>query len=261
MILTTWPFLLSLSVLLVNDWYLKAAFPGVVTGKLSDFAGIAVVALLLLAAAPRHRRPLFWGIALAFLWWKSPASEPFIRAINGVGLVRIGRTVDYTDLIALLVVPLCQRVVTLDGKLTTPSLGLRRLLVIPTVAATSFALLGTSVIQTRQDYSVRKTTSADELKREEVAEVIKTVGAKHGLECRRCALPTERAELEGTGMTLAYSFMGKNAVLFKVFALPNGLFFGASGQQKADALRADLKAEFAKRFRDLEYVEQLTAKE
>ncbi|MCY7387503.1 MAG: hypothetical protein LH481_05460 [Burkholderiales bacterium] len=54
-VLTTWPFVISLAVLILNDWWLKSAFPGTLTGKLSDFAGIAVVALLLLAAWPPHR--------------------------------------------------------------------------------------------------------------------------------------------------------------------------------------------------------------
>jgi hypothetical protein len=45
-VLTTWPLLLALATLIVNDAWLKSAYPGLISGKLSDIAGIAVVALL-----------------------------------------------------------------------------------------------------------------------------------------------------------------------------------------------------------------------
>ena len=72
-IFTTWPFVLALAVLLVNDALLKQAYPGFITGKLSDFAGFAVVALPLFAAFPRHTRAIYLALIGAFLWWKSPA--------------------------------------------------------------------------------------------------------------------------------------------------------------------------------------------
>lgn len=53
--LTRWPFLTALAVLLVNDSFLKASLPGLVTGKLSDFAGIAMIALPLFVAFPRRK--------------------------------------------------------------------------------------------------------------------------------------------------------------------------------------------------------------
>ena len=42
-VLLSWPLLLSLAALITNDLYLKYAFSGWVTGKLSDFAGIFLV--------------------------------------------------------------------------------------------------------------------------------------------------------------------------------------------------------------------------
>ena len=50
-VLVTWPFVTSLALLVLNDWYLKRAHPSSVTGILSDFAGISVVGLLLLYEA------------------------------------------------------------------------------------------------------------------------------------------------------------------------------------------------------------------
>ena len=99
--LTCWPFLLALGLLLANDFWLKPAFPGFITGKLSDFAGIAVVAIPLLAAFPARAWAIYIAIGGAFLWWKSPASSAFITLANDVLPWRIGRVVDYTDLLAL----------------------------------------------------------------------------------------------------------------------------------------------------------------
>ena len=58
---------------------------------------------------------------------------------------------------------------------------------------------------------------------------------------------------------MTYSFQGKKAVTFNIEAYPNGIFFGTSGLEKADALRTSLKRALAERFKGLEYIEQLNA--
>ena len=104
--LISWPFLLSLAVLITNDLYLKSAFPGWLTGKLSDVAGIYLLALLITAASPGKKYVGAAILALGFLYWKSPLSQWFIDHVNAVLLVQIGRVIDYSDLLALFVIPL-----------------------------------------------------------------------------------------------------------------------------------------------------------
>jgi hypothetical protein len=75
----------AILVLLVNDHWAKAAFPGVITGKVSDVAGLAFFPLLLqglaeLAGAPVSRRVLAAACAataVAFVAVKTwaPATE------------------------------------------------------------------------------------------------------------------------------------------------------------------------------------------
>lgn len=48
--LSSWPALLALVVLVVNDQILKRRVPGAITGKLSDFAGLLLFPLILVAA-------------------------------------------------------------------------------------------------------------------------------------------------------------------------------------------------------------------
>ena len=66
--------LLALGVLILNDHVLKAAFPGLVTGKLSDIAGVVLLPLVLVAgwellgaALGRGSEPRARVLALAIL--------------------------------------------------------------------------------------------------------------------------------------------------------------------------------------------------
>lgn len=105
-ILTSPGFVISLSLLLINDFYLKSALNIPFTGKLSDFAGLFAFTLFWIALFPRFRRAICLGIALSFIFWKSIYSQPFIDLWNGLGIVRFSREVDLTDLVALSVLPL-----------------------------------------------------------------------------------------------------------------------------------------------------------
>jgi hypothetical protein len=259
-IVTTWPFLLGLGTLLANDDWFKRAHPGMLSGKLSDFAGIALVSLLLLAALPGRRRLAAAIVVAGFAWWKSPLSEPAIAALNACLSSPVGRTVDYTDLVALLVIPACADVASRPGDFALPGRTLRRLLLAPLIALTALALMATSVMPTRQEYQVRRVDRAPDLDREAVAQTIAQVAELHGLQCDNCANGAGSGRLVGDGIVLSYEFIGARSIAFKVEAFPNGFFFGASGKEKADRLRSALKSRLASDFKDLEYVEQLDPK-
>ncbi|MEM6805755.1 MAG: hypothetical protein AAF696_30430 [Bacteroidota bacterium] len=98
-------FILGLIILLLNDHWAKLTFANVWTGKISDFAGMFIFPLFLLAFFPRYKKEVFAIAAIFFLWWKSPFSQGVIDWINISG-VGISRVVDYTDLWALLMLPI-----------------------------------------------------------------------------------------------------------------------------------------------------------
>ena len=102
-LLTSPCFLLGLSLLLANDFLFKPFFHNWLTGKLSDFAGLFILPLFLATFAPRQRRSIYWLTAIAFAFWKSLYSQPLIDWWNALTLFRIERTVDLTDLMALVV--------------------------------------------------------------------------------------------------------------------------------------------------------------
>lgn len=98
-------FLSALMILTINDHYLKFAYPGFLTGKLSDFAGITAFYLFLNFLFPYKKLLNAFVTILIFAWWKSPFSEGFIHEINSMEIVNIGRTIDYSDFWALFVLP------------------------------------------------------------------------------------------------------------------------------------------------------------
>lgn len=98
-------FLVSLGLLLLNDFFLKHEFHNGFTGKLSDFAGLFAFAVFLVAFFPERKRLVLVLCGLFFIWWKSPLSEPFISAWNQSMPIAIDRAIDYSDLMALLVLP------------------------------------------------------------------------------------------------------------------------------------------------------------
>ena len=102
----------GLQVLVLNDHVLKQAWPGVVTGKLSDVAGLVVAPLLLTVglAAVGLRRPCTWACALTAAGFTAVKVSTAAAAVVGgwwslTGFPTVMRA-DPTDLLALPAVPL-----------------------------------------------------------------------------------------------------------------------------------------------------------
>ncbi len=97
-------FIISVLLLVLNDWYLKQTFSNAFTGKLSDFAGLFAFPFLLSALSPRRTVEMYIGTLLLFMVWKSPFVQPLIDAVNHIGLP-VHRTVDYSDYMAMVILP------------------------------------------------------------------------------------------------------------------------------------------------------------
>jgi|GEM_PF-2450155 len=99
-------FIFCLLTLLVNDFFLKDLFHNVITGKLSDFSGLIVFSLFFYSLFPKNKKVIFILTALLFVLWKSPFSENFILFWNLHMPFAITRVIDFTDLSALLMLPI-----------------------------------------------------------------------------------------------------------------------------------------------------------
>lgn len=94
-------FIISVILLLFNDFYLKQAYGNVITGKLSDFAGLFAFPFLFSCLLPRYKKTIHIITVLLFVWWKSTFAQPFIDVVNLWG-IPIDRVVDFSDNIALI---------------------------------------------------------------------------------------------------------------------------------------------------------------
>jgi len=262
-VFTGWPFLFSLGLLIANDAWFKSAWPGWVTGKLSDFAGMALLGLLLYTMFPRRTWSIFLTLAAGFLYWKSEASDALIAAFNTLGWWNAGRTVDFSDMIALAVLPACRMWVRRPGSEAAP-VSLRRLLAWPVAALTLAAMMGTSMVAVQRNDSIRQGTGPSNWDHARVAEVIKSVAERQGLKCRDCSGTPETGYFAGNGAgngSLNFRFINEREVAFQIAApVSPPLFpsFSRSGLAWIDETRQLLKAAFAEKFPGLEYVESLS---
>lgn len=103
--LTSLSFIICLILLMLNDFYLKTAFHNILTGKLSDFCGLFIFPIFWSVFFPKRKLAVFVLTGLLFIYWKSSYSSIFIDFFSSYFLP-IQRVVDYTDLLALMVLPL-----------------------------------------------------------------------------------------------------------------------------------------------------------
>lgn len=179
-------FLLAVLVMSLNDFVLKAAFHNWITGKLSDFAGLAAFSLFCCGMFPQRRWEMAVGISIAFSWWKSLYSQSVIDFANQYLPFQIGRTVDYSDLIALPVVWLACRYAPV-----LPLLPLKQLQVCGIAIVSMAAFTGTSVINSyvvRETVEIGQATIPSDVSNVEAAlqNLLDVVAEKRGMRCTVC---------------------------------------------------------------------------
>lgn len=113
--LTSTPFLICLFLLLLNDFYLKSAFHNSLTGKLSDLCGLFIFPIFWSVLFHKRKQTVYILTALFFIYWKSSYSDPFIQLFS-LYVFPIDRTVDPTDLFALIVLPVSWHLQSLPQK-------------------------------------------------------------------------------------------------------------------------------------------------
>jgi hypothetical protein len=147
-------FLVSLAILLINDHILKNLYPGFVTGKLSDFAGLflfPVFLYILFEGFFRSKKRLIFMhilMGLVFIVWKLASVEILLAKINELTSIPMpGRVKDPSDLIALITLPLSYKFLNKSEsfiELNKKKYIMSRLIII----LSGVAVLGTSKIYT-----------------------------------------------------------------------------------------------------------------
>lgn len=268
-VFTSWPFLLSLATLLLNDLYLKAAYHNWVTGKLSDFSGLFMVTTLISTLLPSHPRITGLFVASAFSVWKSPLSEPMIKLIQqSLGVIHFGRVVDYSDLFAVTMIPLAIVLSNnpVNTQMTVPMV--RRALAVPVAMLALFAIMGTSVATRNQEYIIRAVDEAPCPDQEEVIAAIDKVANAHGL--TRSGGVSSRKQSSGEEMTELNYSGGRirmfcrvdehGSARFEVWGMPSWLFFVHYPDKEMEKIKKSLMSELGRRFQGMEFVMPLNKK-
>lgn len=98
-------FIIPLVLLIINDFLLKPVFHNIITGKISDFAGLFIFPLFWSVFFFNKRKYIYIFTFVFFVFWKSPLSQSFIDFFNSIFVFNISRSVDFSDLIALVSLP------------------------------------------------------------------------------------------------------------------------------------------------------------
>lgn len=98
-------FLLSITILIVNDLFLKSYYSNFFTGKLSDIAGLFAFPYFLSLLFPKKVKINYIGTALLFILWKSELIQPILYFFQSIG-IGLNRTIDYSDLVTLPILPI-----------------------------------------------------------------------------------------------------------------------------------------------------------
>ncbi len=254
-LLCSWLLLLALGVLLLNDFYLKAEYSNWLTGKLSDFSGILLVSLILFGLLPKYKISVSVLICSLFLYWKSPYSDLLILYINTLTPFTYGRVVDYSDLIALSMVPVGYWYVSHQKPNTLTFM--HRLLKIPLLITTSFAIMATSQLAPPQDNFVFSTKPESQpLEPAKVVEIIKTVAYNNEMFCDSCELDEYQGRFYLDGLSLSY-IIGKRrrTIEFEVIGIHDGFLLGpVNTYEEMQILQDELKAAIEEHFKDVEFV-------
>ena len=176
------PFLISLSLLLLNDHVLKAAYGNWLTGKLSDFAGIFMVSVLLFAWKPQHKDLTGWLFALFFIAWKSPLASPVIALFNDVMPFGISRVIDYTDCVALVMIPLAAWFVRIGNHRNTLSELTQKWFKIPALMLATFAIIATpgpKPVSISESFRIQQINQKPNLTDAQIKEAIETATNRH----------------------------------------------------------------------------------
>ncbi|MBJ98834.1 hypothetical protein [Mesonia oceanica] len=186
-------FLTSIFLLLINDFYLKYEYHNYLTGKLSDFAGLFAFPYFFSCLFPKRIRPIYILTGILFMFWKSEFSQPIFDFAHSYG-IGIDRTVDYTDLMSLFILPISYKYWKLDfrqiiqpNKIWKPSI----------IGICVFAFIATSVASDFGEINLKANYNTDLNTTLEKARETKLffVSLKNDRYLSKLTIPEKRAEI------------------------------------------------------------------
>ncbi|WP_128755253.1 hypothetical protein [Aquimarina sediminis] len=135
---------------MINDLYLKYEYHNYITGKLSDFAGLFAFPYFFSCFFPKKIKAIYILSGVLFVFWKSELSQPFIHLAHSYG-IGMNRTIDSSDFIALLILPISYIYWNWDSKLFEPTKILKPMV----IGISCFAFIATSLPEHYEQLSMK----------------------------------------------------------------------------------------------------------
>ncbi len=155
-------FLTNLIVLILNDLVFKAQFSNFLTGKLSDICGLFVFPFFLSTINIKYTKCFYIFSCIIFTFWKLPISQQLIYTMNQTG-ISLSRTIDYTDFVALLILPISFRYFTFQtNKIANTKIHTLTILIVSVISIFSFCFttLGETLInvniETNKEFYIKQ---------------------------------------------------------------------------------------------------------
>ena len=250
-IYTTWPLLLSVFLLILNDHVFKYYFPGIITGKISDFSGIFLVILVLRDAFPKRALETSVLVVGLFSYWKSPYSQALIEFINTYSLLKLIRTVDYSDLVAFVIIPVAHFVYAKRDRYSL-KLNIGKLIKIPAIVLTIIGITGTSQLPYVHKPSPGSIDIVGIIMR------IREVTDAHDLICKKCTPLDNEGLYKNDEISLTYRVLEKNKrIEFEITGDVEEEFFGRSSLEEMTDIKKELQSSLRYQLQGMELVIKL----
>jgi len=258
-LLLSWPFLLSLVLLITNDLYLKYAYPGWLSGKLSDVSGLFLLTYFLFGIFPKAKWPSTALVVFSFAFWKSPYSQWLIETINNMTAVNIGRVVDYSDFLAFAVIPVAWFSKIRRSHSELPNFP-RKFAALPVVLIAVAAITGTSVLMPFGEYSIRNSDLEHRVDDSAIVATIRRVTDNYELECESCEPWPDEAYYFNEDMDFWFKIDETiNGIQYRIsVSKMNGFLLPKPDYGLFDRFQRDLKREMGNLSPNMELVESIS---
>jgi hypothetical protein len=234
---------------LINDWILKPTFQNWLTGKLSDVTGLAAATVFGCAVLWKKRWLVAGLITIGFAYWKSPYSQSVIDVLSAVSPFHIGRTVDFSDLLALPVVWLICTFAPVMRGLPVHRWLQQALAILSLVALTATSFVNTHMVRESADLALPREANLQATE-QDLQVFVDSLAARHNLSCSPCE-PLSSGRLYGGGYLSDLSLMVRlddKSGRFLYDIRSYGLNRDPPRPKDVDSLKEELKTELRTRF-------------
>jgi hypothetical protein len=243
----------SVVLLLANDWIFKPIFHNWLTGKVSDFSGLVAITLFGCAVFPKKRWLVASLVSFTFVYWKSPYSQSFIQLLNYLAPFPVGRTIDYTDLMALPAVWVASHLALRMRGLSARAWMQQIFASVSLIAFTATSYINTHMVRENADILASSNGRLSKTAEYDLQQLLDAIAVRYELTCSVCE-PLSSGRLYGGGWPSGFSFVARldleqGRLLYDIRS--TDINREPSRQKDVDSLRDELTKELRVRFPSL----------